>query len=119
MTTLKADIVLSPEDHSTREEFRFSISCPQCGKMVHSKPVRFSKAGVIPSTDGKSEIFRVLYEREKTQAYELALKSIAGHLSLCPICGMMVCDNCFLVCEDIDMCAACARRLNEAGEPVL
>ncbi len=119
MTTLKAEIVLSLEDNSTREEFRFSTICPQCGKTVHSKPIRFSKAGIIPSSDGKSEIFRVLYEREKTQAYELALRNITGHLSLCPICGMMVCDNCFMVCEDIDMCAACARRLDEAGEPVL
>ncbi|MBE6753250.1 MAG: hypothetical protein E7559_02680 [Ruminococcaceae bacterium] len=106
-------------DNSSSEEFRFSIGCAECGQPVHSLPVRFSKAGVLPPTDGKQVVYTALYEREKENARRLAVKSIGEHLSLCPICGRLVCDRCFLVCEDLDMCAACAMRLQEEGEPVI
>ncbi len=106
-------------DNSSADEFRFSILCAECGEAVHSVPVRFSKAGVMPATDGKHIVYSALYEREKDAARRTAVKSIGGHFSLCPICSRLVCDHCFLVCEDLDMCSACAKRLHEEGEPVI
>ena len=106
-------------DNSSAEEFRFSILCAECGEAVDSIPARFSKAGVMPATDGKHIVYSALYEREKEAARRLAVRSIGEHLSLCPICGRLVCDHCFLVCEDLDMCSACAKRLQEKGEPVI
>ena len=106
-------------DNSSQEEFRFSILCAECGEPVCSVPVRFSKAGIMPATDGKHIVYSALYEREKESARRQAVKSIGEHFSLCPICGRLVCDRCFLVCDDLDMCAACAGRLKEDGEPVL
>ena len=38
--------------------------------------------------------------------------------NLCPICRRLVCNRCFLLGEDIDLCADCARNLQERGEPV-
>ena len=38
--------------------------------------------------------------------------------SVCPICRRLICDSCFLICEEMDMCRACAKRLKEDGEPV-
>ena len=37
---------------------------------------------------------------------------------VCPICRRLICDSCFLICEEMDMCRACAKRLKEDGEPV-
>ncbi|MCI6126309.1 MAG: hypothetical protein MR738_09535 [Enterocloster clostridioformis] len=36
----------------------------------------------------------------------------------CPICSRLVCDRCFLVCDELDMCVSCAHYLQEQGEPV-
>ncbi len=30
----------------------------------------------------------------------------------------MVCNDCFVVCDDLDMCCECAERLDEQGEIV-
>lgn len=57
-------------DCSTVEEFRFLVRCRECGRTWHSSPVRFSKAGAEPKTEGMSAIFRTLYERERDAARE-------------------------------------------------
>ena len=36
----------------------------------------------------------------------------------CPVCGRLVCDRCFLICEDLDMCTACAGTLEVHGDIV-
>ena len=38
--------------------------------------------------------------------------------SRCPVCGRLVCDRCFLICEDLDMCIACAKTLQVRGDIV-
>lgn len=105
-------------DRSVPEEFRFSLRCTECGREWHSTPVRFSKAGVQPETEGKRVIFRTLYERERERERQRAAETAAQSFNLCPICGRLVCDRCFLICDDLDMCVACARRLSENGTPV-
>jgi len=106
-------------DCSTPDVFCFSLRCAECGEIWKSKEIRFSKAGVIPPTDGKRVIFATLYQREKETALQKALGEAEKVFSQCPICHRLVCDHCFLVCEDLDMCTTCAARLQEQGEPVL
>ncbi len=106
-------------DCSSAESFSFSFICPECGDQIRSKSVRFSKAGLTPETDEKVVIYKALYERERTMAQTLAVEQVGKHFSLCPICGRLVCDHCFLVCDDLDMCISCAGKLKEHGEPVL
>ncbi len=57
-------------DCSTIGEFRFLLRCQECGRTWHSSPVRFSKAGTEPETEGMRAVFRTLYERERAAARE-------------------------------------------------
>ena len=41
------------DDLSTREVFLFQTRCDACGREYKSKPLRFSKAGVMPQTQEK------------------------------------------------------------------
>ena len=105
-------------DGSTLEEFRFLVRCQECGRTWHSSPVRFSKAGVEPETEGRQVIFRTLYEQERKAAWERAAAEVSEIFNRCPVCGRLVCDRCFLICEDLDMCTACAGTLEVHGDIV-
>lgn len=105
-------------DCSTVEEFRFLVRCQECGGIWHSSPIRFSKAGAEPESEGMRTILRTLYEREKEAAREKAAAEAAEIFSYCPICGRLVCDRCFLICEDLDLCTACAKALQVRGDVV-
>ena len=107
------------KDCSTADRFCFSMACADCGKVWKSTPVSFSKAGLHPPTEGKQIIFDILYQKEKEAAANKAVEEAAAAFNRCPICKMLVCDHCFMICEEIDMCSSCATRLQERGEPVL
>ena len=105
-------------DCSTVEEFRFLVRCQECGGIWHSSPIRFSKAGAEPESEGMRTILRTLYEREREAAREMAAAEAAEIFNYCPVCGRLVCDRCFLICEDLDLCAACAKALQVRGDVV-
>ena len=107
------------ENLSTREVFLFRIACASCGGEYGGKQVRFSKAGVTPPTEGKRIIFEACYEQEFRTARQAAIRDAAENLNYCPICKRLVCNRCFLICEDLDMCKQCAAHLEEAGSPVV
>ena len=104
-------------DNSDSDSFSFSLVCLECGKVWKSTPIRFSKAGENSQTESKRIIFKILYEREREQALERAAEEAAEYFNLCPHCGKIVCDDCFLICEDLDVCRSCAEHLQESGEP--
>ena len=108
----------SMEDASSVERFQFSLRCAVCGSLWESRPVYFSKAEVQPENEGKRVIFHALYQREREDAFERAVTEALEHFSRCPICKRLVCDRCFLLGEDIDLCKDCAAFLQESGEPV-
>ncbi len=105
-------------DCSTVEEFRFLVRCQECGGIWHSSPIRFSKAGAEPESEGMRTILRTLYEREREAAREMAAAEAAEFFNYCPVCGRLVCDRCFLICEDLDLCIACAKALQVRGDVV-
>ena len=100
------------------EEFRFLVRCQECGGIWHCTPIRFSKAGAEPESEGMRTIFRTLYEREREAAREKAAAEAAEIFNYCPVCGRLVCDRCFLICEDLDLCIACAKALQVRGDVV-
>ena len=105
-------------DCSTVEEFRFLVRCQECGGIWHSSPIRFSKAGAEPESEGMRTILRTLYEREREAAREMAAAEAAEFFNYCAVCGRLVCDRCFLICEDLDLCIACAKALQVRGDVV-
>ena len=107
------------ENLSTRDVFLFRIACGACGKEYGNKPIRFSKAEVIPQTPKKAALYEVLYAQELETARLSAVRDAAEHLNYCPICKRLVCNRCFLICEDLDMCIQCASAMEETGTPVL
>lgn len=82
-------------DQSVPEESRFFLRCGECGSAWHSIPIRFSKAGIRPETEGKRVIFRALCEWEREQARLRAVEAAAQSFNCCPICGRLM-ENCFL-----------------------
>ena len=101
------------QDASTASKFQFSLRCAVCGSLWKSRSAYFSKAEVQPENEGKHVIFQALYQREREEACERAVTEALEHFSRCPICRRLACDRCFLLGEDIDLCADCAAFLQE------
>lgn len=107
------------EDLSNAEVFLFRICCQSCGEAYANRPVRFSKAGIVPQSEERKILFDAVYDQERKVVRAGAVRSGAEHLNLCPICHRLVCNRCFWICEDLDMCGQCAARLQVQGTPVL
>lgn len=116
---MKQLIEMLLENLSTREVFLFRIACSVCGTECANKPVRFSKAGKIPQTPQKKIIYDTLYEQEFQSAKLSSIRNASEHLNYCPICKRLICNRCFLICEDLDMCKQCASAMEETGTPVV
>ena len=116
---MKKLVELALENHSTKDVFLFRVACSNCGTEYANKPVRFSKAGITPPTEGKRIVFEACYEQELRSARLSAIRDAAENLNYCAICKRLVCNRCFLICEDLDMCRQCAEDLDEQGKPVL
>ena len=116
---MKTLVELVLENLSTRDFFLFRVLCGECGTAYGNKTVRFSKAGADLKTGSKKVIYDALYEQEFTSARLTAIRDAAEHLNYCPICKRLVCNRCFLICDDLDMCKQCAAHLEETGSPVL
>ena len=116
---LKKLVEIALENHCTKEFFLFRISCANCGDGYENKPIRFSKAGIAPASQAKQTIYNAVYEQELSAARLSAIQSVAEHMNYCPICKRLVCNQCFLICDDLDMCNQCAAELKERGTPVL
>ena len=116
---MKKLVEMMLENLSTRELFLFRIACSTCAAEFGGKPVRFSKTGITPQTEGKRILFEACYEQELRAARQMAIRDAAEQLNYCPICKRLVCNRCFLICEDLDMCKQCAAHLEETGSPVV
>ena len=107
------------ENRSTKDVFRFRVTCGNCSTEYGNKPIRFSRAGIPPATQSKKIIYDALYEQEFNEARRIAIRNAAEHMNYCPICKRLVCNQCFLICDDLDMCKQCAADLELQGKPVL
>lgn len=115
---MKNAIVNNMKNFSDRNRFVFTVSCTVCGKVWTSTPVEFSKAGTAAETEAKKIVIRAIYQKEMEQAAIKAVDEAKSHFNLCPVCKGLVCNSCFMICDDIDMCTDCASILDEKGELV-
>ena len=106
------------EDLSSREVFLFRVRCQACDTEYANKPIGFSKAGLIPETAERELLYNAIYEQEYTNARQSAIRNGAEHFNCCPVCKRVVCNRCFWICDELDMCITCAERLKEKGSPV-
>ena len=106
------------DDRSGKDEFVFAVCCDECHRPYHSRPRRFSKAGSAPPNGERVELYTAIYEQEYRAARQDAVSQLAEHFNYCPVCKQVVCDECFLICADTDMCRGCAERLQETGVSV-
>ena len=116
---MKQLVDMQLENLSTREVFLFRIACSACGAEFGGRKTRFSKAGIVPSTEEKKIIFDAIYEQELWDARQAAIRAATEHMNYCPICKRLVCNQCFMICDDLDMCVQCAGALGQQGNPVL
>lgn len=105
-------------DCSTDDAFCFKILCSSCGTWWHSKPIPFTHAKAMKRDSKKKAIYDTLYRREWQAALNSVVKDAVNHFSICPICHGTVCDRCFMICDEIEMCKHCADKLDEHGTPV-
>lgn len=106
------------EDCSTPQYFSFSIRCEVCGEYWYSSSIPFSKVVQATQHQEKKELYDAIYQREKERARLVAGQEARERFSQCPICRRLVCDACFFICDEMDLCRECAGRMKEFGEPV-
>lgn len=102
-------------DNSNEETFSFVLECECCKKKLSSGYTAFTKAGLHPSTPEQKTLFASLYNMERDRELVKLVRKATEQYSLCPMCNRIVCDDCFLVCEDFDMCVECAEKLQTQG----
>ena len=107
------------EDVSSKDVFLFRVTCGSCGAEYGNRPIRFSKAEMPPATQSKQIIYDALYVQECREARRIAIRNAAEQMNYCPICKRLVCNQCFLICDDLDMCRQCAADLEQQGNPVM
>lgn len=106
------------EDCSTPQYFCFSVRCEVCGEYWYSSSIPFSRATQAGNNPEKKELYDALYQREKERARTAASQEARERFSQCPVCRRLVCDACFFICDEMDLCRECADRMKEFGEPV-
>lgn len=95
-------------DKSTEKDFRFTFHCDICKSPWDSVPANFSctKENTLEVDKNASAL---IWQSEHTAAYERANHEAMEHFNRCPICKRWVCDKCFLILEDKDVCNECAK----------
>lgn len=104
---------------STKDAFLFRISCENCGTEYGNRLTRFSKARWLPATQEEELICHKLYAQEFQNARQTAIRRAAEQLNYCPVCKRLICNQCFLICGELDMCRKCAAEQGQRGQPVL
>lgn len=115
---MRDGLIKHMKDCSTEDAFCFKFLCSSCGTWWQSKPIPFSRAGMKEYDENEEVIRRALYRREWLAARNAVLNDAVQHFSICPICHGLICDRCFLICDEIEMCCSCAERLHQSGYPV-
>ena len=98
-------------DKSTKKDFLFIFYCDICENPRDSVPINFSctKDNTL-EVDKKAS--NLIWQSEHAAAYERANHEAMQLFNRCPICKHWVCDKCFRILGDRDVCKECAEPDN-------
>lgn len=113
---LNEKLISQIKDCSDDKKIAFGFECENCGRLWEILSVPFVKQAV---NETDQVIRDAQYHREWVRVKTESLKAFREHFSVCPICAKIVCDYCFVICDEIEMCASCAKELGKHGIPVL
>ena len=82
-----------------------------CAFSIIQCSIPFSKAAQAAQHLEKKELYDAIYQREKERAKSAAGQEARERFSQCPVCRRLVCDACFLICDEMDLCRECAARM--------
>ena len=103
------------KDCSDDKRIAFGFECENCGKLWEVISVPFT---VKADNETEQVIRDAQYHREWVRVKADSSKAFREHFSICPICGKIVCDYCFVICDEIEMCSSCAKELGKQGTTV-
>ena len=113
---LNEKLIRQIKNCSDDKKIAFGFECESCGRLWEVLSVPFVKQ----AANKADQVIRdAQYHRELERIKTESLKAFREHFSLCPICGKIVCDYCFVICDEIEMCSSCAKNLGKHGTPVL
>ena len=96
-------------DRSTDRFFKFSFYCDRCGAKWTSDPYFFEHGFSERLTEDEKKARDILYKVDHDAAFERANLEARLKFNHCDSCGRVVCDECFAIEEDEDLCKDCAK----------
>jgi hypothetical protein len=93
-------------DNSADGVYQFAFHCDICDAPNESATYQSNTRQVTTDTR----------ESEYIAAYERANREAIKNFNRCPLCGKLVCDACFLLMAESDMCKECAALRGEGDE---
>lgn len=90
-------------DDSTDKAFMFTFYCDLCGRPWKSVPV----SSLTPAREHSGKNAECAWRQERDAAYERANLEAIQHFNRCPRCRRWICDDCFLLLDEGDMCREC------------
>ena len=103
-------------DRSTDRFFQFSFYCDSCGKEWTSEEYPFVHGFSDKLTEDERRAKEILWRSDHDAAFERANLEARLRLNACKSCGSVVCDECFAMEEEDDLCVDCASRKNSPDE---
>jgi hypothetical protein len=96
-------ITMKMTDESEGDVYCFTFYCDICGSPNQSVTYESDMEARYPNTR----------ESEHIAAFERANLEALNWFSRCPICRRVVCDKCFCILDESDMCKECAELRNK------
>lgn len=104
------------QDRSTDQFFKFSFYCDRCGKEWTSEPYSFEHSFSDNLTQAERSARDIMWRTDHDLAFQRANLEARLRFNQCGSCHNIVCDECFAMEEDDDLCVDCASRKNSPDQ---
>ncbi len=98
------------KDRSTDRFFKFSFYCVRCGKEWTSDPYYFENCFSDNLSESERRAKDIMWRTDHDAAFERANLEARLRFDQCNSCRRNVCDECFAMEEEDDLCVDCAKQ---------